>query len=425
MIREINFDGLIGPTHNYAALSFGNLASASNAGATSRPREAALQGLAKMRFAMSLGLTQGFLLPLERPNAAWLRQLGFTGADAAVCAAAHTADPRLFAQACSASSMWTANAATVSPAADTADGRTHLSVANLSRMTHRSIEHTETLAQLRLAFADPAFAVHPAVPAAFGDEGAANHMRLTVKHGESGVEVFVYGEEGGKFPARQNRRASEAVARRHGLAPDRALFVAQSQTAIDAGAFHNDVVAVANEHVLFAHELAFADPAQLKADLARLLPGAVLVEVPESAVSLSDAISSYLFNSQLVSLPDGSMALILPMEAHDCAPVKAYLGALVAGNGPIRAVHYVQVRESMRNGGGPACLRLRVVADPATIDARFLLDAAKADRLEALVTRHWPEAIGPNDLGNPDLWAQAWEARAALLAELGLGGLPA
>ena len=427
MIREINFDGLIGPTHNYAALSFGNLASASNAGATSRPREAALQGLAKMRFAMSLGLTQGFLLPLERPNAAWLRQLGFVGDDAAVCAAAHAADPRLFAQSMSASSMWTANAATVSPAADTADGRTHLSVANLSKMTHRSIEHTETLAQLRLAFADPAFAVHQAVPASFGDEGAANHMRLTAQHGAAGVEVFVYGEEGGKFPARQNRRASEAVARRHSLDPARTLFVAQSQTAIDAGAFHNDVVAVANENVLFAHEHAFADPDQLTADLARLLPGAVVVEVPANAVSLADAIASYLFNSQLVSLPDagqnpgpeGSMALILPMEAHDCAPVKAYLDALVAGNGPIRAVHYVQVRESMRNGGGPACLRLRVVADPATIDERFLLDAAKADALEALVTRLWPEAIGPNDLGNPDLWAQGWAARKALLAALG------
>jgi succinylarginine dihydrolase len=430
MIHEINFDGLIGPTHNYAALSFGNLASASNAGATSRPRDAALQGLAKMRFAMSLGLTQGFLLPLERPNAAWLRQLGFVGADAAVCAAAHAADPRLFAQACSASSMWTANAATVSPAFDTADGRTHLSVANLSRMTHRSIEHTETLAQLRIVFADSAFAVHPAVPATFGDEGAANHMRLTAQHGKAGVEVFVYGEapggleQTGKFPARQNRRASEAVARRHRLDPARTLFVAQSQTAIDAGAFHNDVVAVANEHVLFAHEHAFADHAQLQADLARLMPGAVVVEVPASAVSLADAISSYLFNSQLVTLADNRMALILPMEAHDCAPVKAYLDALVAdqiaSGGPIRAAHYVQVRESMRNGGGPACLRLRVVADPASIDDRFLLDAEKADRLEALITRMWPEAIGPKDLGNPDLWAQARAARKALQAELEL-----
>ena len=419
MIREINFDGLIGPTHNYAALSFGNLASAANAGAISRPRDAALQGLAKMRFAMTLGLRQGFLLPLERPNTAWLRALGFAGNDAQVCAAAHSADPRLFAQACSASSMWTANAGTVSPATDCADGRTHISTANLSRMTHRSIEAPETEAQLRLAFAHPAFVVHAAVPATFGDEGAANHMRLTAAHGEAGVEVFVYGEEGGKFPARQNRRASEAIARRHGLDPTRTLFVAQAQTAIDAGAFHNDVVAVANENILFAHELAFADASAFKADLARLLPQAVVVEVPASAVSLADAIRSYLFNSQLVTVPDGSMALILPMEAHDCAAVKAYLDSLVAGNGPIRAVHYVQVRESMRNGGGPACLRLRVVADPATIDPRFLLDAAKADRLEALIAAHWPEAIGPDDLGNPDLWAQARAARNALLAALG------
>jgi succinylarginine dihydrolase len=245
-------------------------------------------------------------------------------------------------------------------------------------------------------------------------------MRLTASHGEAGLEIFVYGEEGGKFPARQNRRASEAVARRHGLDPARTLFIAQSQTAIDAGAFHNDVVAVANESVIFAHEHAFADPEALKADLARLMQKAHYVEAPASAVSLDDATKSYLFNSQLVTVPDGTMALILPMESHDNPRVKAYLDRLVASNGPIRAVHYVQVRESMRNGGGPACLRLRVVADPATIDPRFLLDPAKADRLEALITRHWPQAIDPDDLGNPDLWVQAWAARKALLMELGI-----
>ena len=419
MITEINFDGLIGPTHNYAALSFGNLASAANAGNISRPREAALQGLTKMRFAMGLGLPQAYLLPLERPDAGWLRSLGFAGSDAQVCAAAHAADPRLFAQTCSASAMWTANAATVSPAPDTRDGRAHLSVANLSRMTHRSIEPAQTEAQLRLAFAHPAFAVHAAVPACFGDEGAANHMRLAASHEAPGLEIFVYGEDGGRFPARQNRRASEAVARRHGLDATRTLFVAQSAAAIDAGAFHNDVVAVANSHVLFAHEQAFADPAGLKADLARLMPEAIYVEVPSAAVSLADAIRSYLFNSQLVTLPDGGMALILPNEARDCAPVKAWLETLVAGNGPIRAVHFVEVRESMRNGGGPACLRLRVVAEPDTIDPRFRLSEARADQLEAVIGQYWPAEIGPDDLGNPGLWEAAWAARRELLKALG------
>lgn len=417
---EINFDGLIGPSHNYAALSPGNLASANNAGSVSQPRAAALQGLTKMHAAMALGLPQGCFPPLVRPSAKWLRTLGFAGDDGAICAAACAADPVLFAQACSASAMWTANAATVSPGPDTADGRCHLSVANLSRMTHRSHEHPDTAAMLRLCFADKHFAVHPALPAVFGDEGAANHLRLCGNHGEAGVEVFVYGVEGGPFPARQHRKASEAVARRHGLAADRVIFVQQSPAAIAAGAFHNDVVSVANEHVLFAHEQAFADRDAFMVALDGVLPGAEIIEVPASAVSLADAVGSYLFNSQLVTLPgDGGMALILPREAADCAPVKAYLDALVAGNGPIRAAHFVEVRESMRNGGGPACLRLRVVADPATVDARFMLDAEKAERIAGVIGEWWPETIGPDDLGTPALWAQAWEAQRALLGALG------
>lgn len=419
MIREINFDGLIGPTHNYASLSFGNLASAANARAESQPRAAALQGLAKMRFAMSLGLAQGLLLPLDRPNAGWLRALGFAGDDAAVCAAAHAADPRLFAQSVSASSMWTANAATVSPAADCADGTTHLSVANLARMPHRSHEHSDTEAQLRTAFAHPGFTVHAALPATFGDEGAANHMRLADGHDRPGLEIFVYGEDGGRFPARQSRRASEAVARRHRLAPDRVIFAAQNPAAIDAGAFHNDVVAVANETLLFAHEHAFADPDRLKADIARAMPQAIVIEVPAAEVSLADAVGSYLFNSQLVSLGDGAMALVLPREAEANPAVKTWLDRLLARDTPIRAAHFVTVRESMRNGGGPACLRLRVVADPRTVDPRFLLDPARADRLEALIEAHWPERIAASDLGHPDLWDAARAARRALLVALG------
>jgi succinylarginine dihydrolase len=421
---EINFDGLIGPSHNYAGLSLGNVASAINAGGVSHPRAAALQGLGKMRTAMDLGLTQGLLLPLPRPDAAALRALGFAGADDdAVCAAAYAADPALFAQAFSASSMWTANAATVSPAPDTRDGRCHLTVANLSTMPHRSIEHRHTEAQLRIAFGGPEFAVHAAVPPVFGDEGAANHMRMAASHDAPGVEIFVYGEAGGRFPARQSRLASEAVARLNGLNPMRTLFVQQSVAAIEAGAFHNDVVAVANGNVLFCHEAAFEAPAAFYAALTEKLPGAMIIEVPASAVSLDDAITSYLFNSQLLTLPDGTMALVLPTEAAENVAVKAYLDALVAGNGPIRAVHFVAVRESMRNGGGPACLRLRVVADPGTVDARFLMTRRRIGRLEALVAAHWPEAIAPADLGNPALWAQCRAARAALLDDLGLGEL--
>ena len=413
-VCEINFDGIIGPSHNYAGLSLGNLASASHAGDASQPRAAALQGLAKMRHNLALGLAQGFLLPLPRPNAAFLAAIGADGSE----------DARLRAAAWSASSMWTANAATVSPAPDTADGRCHLTAANLVTMPHRSQEWPDTARQLRLAFADAwHFAVHDAVPPCFGDEGAANHMRMGESHQAPGLEIFVYGTSGGAFPARQHIEASRAVARLHGLDPARVLFVEQNPDAIAAGAFHNDVVAVANERVLFTHEQAFADPQGTYAAIRSRVPGADIIEVPASAVSLADAIRSYLFNAQLVTLPAGGMALIIPSEAWEHPRVRAWLDAMLAGNGAIRQVLPVDVRQSMANGGGPACLRLRVVADPAHVDPRFLLDEAKAERIGAVIAARWPEQIDPADLGRESLAATVIAARAALLEELDLAQL--
>jgi succinylarginine dihydrolase len=414
-VREINFDGIIGPSHNYAGLSHGNLAATRNAGETSRPRAAALQGIAKMRANLALGLPQGILLPHPRPDHGWLDTLATDYA---------TAPAHLRAQALSASARWAANAATVSPAADCGDERCHLTVANLMTMPHRSHEWPATLQQLRTAFADPAFVVHGPVPAPFGDEGAANHMRLCETHGTAGIEVFVYGVAGGPFPARQHLEASAAIARRHGLDSARTLFVRQSDEAIAAGAFHNDVVAVANERVLFAHEQAFHDRDGFFADLRRAMPSVEIVEVPADRVSLADAIASYLFNAQLVTLPDGGgMALILPAEARENARVWEWLQEMVAGNGPIRRLEVVDVRESMANGGGPACLRLRVVADPATIDPRFLVDDAKLDRIAAVIEAHWPERIAPGDIADPALIERIETARRKLLEALDLVGL--
>ncbi|MBC2667906.1 N-succinylarginine dihydrolase [Novosphingobium piscinae] len=411
---EINFDGLIGPSHNYAGLSLGNVASARNAGAVSRPRAAALQGLAKMRRLMELGLPQGFLPPPRRPHLPTLHRLGFGGTAADTCAAAWRADPGLFARAASASAMWTANAATVSPAPDTADGRCHLTVANLATMAHRSLEAEDTLRVIARVFGmQRHFAVHPPVPASYGDEGAANHMRLTAGHGAPGIELFVYGEaRPGGFPARQDRRASEAVARLHGLDPARTLFIAQSRAAIDAGAFHNDVVAVANERVLLVHEQAFADQPAVLAEIARLMPEAVILEVPAAEVSLADAIGSYLFNSQIVTLPTGAMALIVPAETQDTPAVRDWLARSIGGSGPIDRLEVIDVRESMRNGGGPACLRLRVVTDAvglAALDPAFVLTEHRWSQLHRLVETYWPEAIDPAELGHADVW-QAWGA---------------
>ena len=417
---EINFDGLIGPMHNYAGLSAGNIASASNAGAVSQPRAAALQGLAKMKRLMDRGLTQGFLPPPRRPALVALRRLGFDGDDKTVLDRAADKDPVLFNNACSASAMWAANAATVIAGADSADGRVHLVTANLATMLHRSLEAPDTFAMLLSIFPDQRhFAIHPALPPTqhFSDEGAANHMRLSAHHGARGLNIFVHGAaRGSRFPERQARRAGEAVARLAGI---EGFHTLQSQAAIEAGAFHNDVVAVANEHVLLAHAAAFEDRDGLFAAAGRAVPDFVPIEV--DSICLEDAISSYLFNSQLITLPEGGMALVLPGEAQTNPRVWRAVEKIIAGNNPIGEAIVVDVRESMRNGGGPACLRLRVpvsAAAMAGMDSRFLLDERRWEALYRLVERHWPERIDAAALADPALWDEALAAHDALDALL-------
>nr|WP_300379787.1 N-succinylarginine dihydrolase [Henriciella sp.] len=422
-MREVNFDGLIGPSHNYAGLSLGNIASSSNAGDVSHPRKAALQGVAKMRRMIELGLLQGILLPHDRPNVAWLRKLGFSGNDEDVLARAWREEKHLFVNAFSASPMWTANAATVSPSPDTSDGRCHLSVANLSTMLHRSNEPAQTERQLLLAFSESAhFAVHGPLPGHIGDEGAANFMRVGPSHGAASLEIFVYGLQGDNaFPARQSDAAGRAIARRHGLADLRQLHVQQSSAAIAAGAFHNDVVAVANENVLFTHEQAFEKQNEVYAEIRECARDTIILEVPTTAVSLDEAIKSYLFNSKLVTLPDGAMILVVPGECRESPSVWQWLCDNTGGDHPVSDVEVVEVRESMRNGGGPACLRLRVAASEAAIaaiDSRFLIDERKCDLLAHIIETQWPERISPTDLSSPDLWAECRHARLSLLDAL-------
>jgi succinylarginine dihydrolase len=248
-------------------------------------------------------------------------------------------------------------------------------------------------------------------------------MRLAPSHGEPGVEVFVYGVSGGPFPARQHVEASRAVARLHRLDPARTIFAAQSEEAIAAGAFHNDVVAVANGPVLFAHEKAFADRDKLLDELAAKLPGFELVEVPDAEVPLADAIRSYLFNAQLVTPPDGAMTLVAPTECRDTPSVAGWIERHLASNGAIRRVEFVDVRQSMANGGGPACLRLRVACDPATVDPRFLVDEAKLERMAEVISAHWPEEIAGADIQLPSLIRDVEAARLSLLDTLDLSGL--
>lgn len=445
MAREVNFDGLIGPTHNYAGLSRGNIASSSNAGQASSPRAAALQGLDKMRFMTGLGMAQGVLPPQARPDLDALRRLGFSGDDEGVLRAAGEADPTLLAAAWSASSMWAANAATVSPSPDTADGKVHLTPANLVSNLHRSFEPPATARVLRRIFSNPdRFTVHDPLPpqARFADEGAANHTRFAPTHDRPGVELFVYGSDSGadspahaspRLPARQTRAACEAVARLHRLDPARVVFARQHPDAVDSGVFHNDVIATGNGGLFLFHEGAFADTAGLVRSLADAAAHAghehapVLIQARGSDFSLRDAVAGYLFNSQVVTLPDGSMALIAPVEARENPRKSAFVDRVVADPAnPIRRTEYTDVRESMRNGGGPACLRLRVVLSDAELVAvhpGVMLTDSLYHRLVAWVGRHYPDRLTPADLTDPCLARACLDALDELTGILDLPDL--
>lgn len=425
---EVNFDGLVGPTHNYGGLAVGNVAAAENALTESNPREAALQGLAKMKRLSDLGIRQGVLPPQDRPAIGVLRKLGFNGDDASIIAQAAALAPRLLRACYSASSMWVANAATVSPSADTDDTKVHITPANLPSQFHRSIEPSTTAAVLKRIFTDERyFAHHDPLPPNlyFADEGAANHMRLCSEHGETGLEIFVFGRSANReipkpvnFPARQSLEASEAIARLHKLGRRKNLFIQQNPAAIDAGAFHNDVLAVANCNVLLYHEAAYLDCRQTEEVITRACNYPIyFVRAGESDIGLTEAVSTYLFNSQLISLPGGEMMILAPSECQESGPVKTFLERIVQDEtNPIRRVEYVNLRQSMRNGGGPACLRLRVVLTEPEFESvressRVILDENLYHELRVWIEKHYRDRISPGDLADPTL---SRESRAAL-----------
>lgn len=433
--REVNFDGLPGPTHHYAGLSFGNEASEKHRLRVSNPHLAARQGLLKMKALADMGFAQGIIPPQERPNLPLLRQLGFSGSDEQVLDRAAAHSPQLLSAVSSASSMWVANAATVCPSADALDGRVHFTVANLNNKFHRASEAETTEGLLRAIFRDERmFSVHGALPqsAFFGDEGAANHNRFGADYGQPGVQLFIYGREEGcahqpqRYPARQTLAASQAVARLNQVNPRQVLFARQNPAVIDRGVFHNDVIAVSNRQVLFCHQQAFAHQPELLAQLRERVPGFQAIEVPAAEVSVDDAVATYLFNSQLLSRPDGSMLLVLPKESEEHPGVWRYLQRMLAEENPVAALKVFDLRESMANGGGPACLRLRVVLTEPEIQAlnpAVLMNDALFTTLNDWVDCYYRDRLTQADLADPQLLREGREALDRLTQILRLGSV--
>lgn len=435
-IKEVIFVGLPGPTHNYGGLSVDNVAAMSNRGSRSRPKEAALQALSLVRLLTSLGLEAAILPPQLRPHLPLLRTK-FSGEDDAVIKKAAAEDPALLEKACSSSAMWTANAATVTAAADSGDGKLHLTVANLQTNIHRRIEAQDTYRVLAAIFGKvPAAAVHAPLPPDMKDEGAANHMRLCPSHGAKGLNVFVYGTDGGAGDpptARQALAASQEIARTHEIPTGQILFLKQHPDLIRHGVFHNDVIAVANETVLLAHEKSFTggreDITRLEKAYLKLHGGKMQsIVIGESELSVEEAVRTYFFNSQIVTTKDG-MAIIAPTEVRDLYGGKAARLMEKICGGAITAVHYLDLRQSMRNGGGPACLRLRVPMTETQVaamraDANVLADAALLDALSQLIGRHYPEELSGQDLADPELYHRCHKALERMASLMRLPVLP-
>ena len=432
---EINFDGLVGPTHNFGGLALGNLASTKHANLGSNPKQAALEGLAKMEQLMKLGLKQAVLPPQQRPSLGMLRKFGYCGTNAQVINKVAKDNPKLLHQSSSAAAMWTANAATVTPSADTADNRVHLTPANLATNLHRTIEAPQTFKVLRTIFADPNyFMVHQPLPYPYflSDEGAANHNRL-ITGGHKASHLFVYGKnctshdlKPQRYPARQTLEACQTIARNHLIAPEQALFAQQNPDAIDAGVFHNDVISVAHEEVFLCHEQAFVDTFAVIEQLRAQQPDLHIVLVTSEQLELKDAVTSYLFNSQIVTLPDSSMALICPNSCQLCPKTQTVITNILAGDNPIKQVHYQNLSQSLDNGGGPACLRLRVqltTQEQHAMHQGVLLNQTKIDSLKTIVQQYYPLQLSFADLASYELYQHNQQALERISQVLGLEGI--
>lgn len=399
-MKEVYFDGLVGPTHHYAGLAFGNIASMKHAHCVSNPKKAALQGLAKMKRIADLGISQFVLPPQERPSLHHLRALGFHGSDEDILMEAAKKTPHILQAACSSSAMWRANSATATPSLETHDGKVHLTIANLRSTFHRSLEAEETERLFRLIFKD--FCIHP--PLLFADEGGANHLRFS-----NGVHLFVYGREEffhqeHRFPARQTREASEAIARRHGI--KKAVFAKQNPLLIEKGVFHNDVICCGSGDFLLYHKEAFTNTEDILNQLGE-------IEKIRVEISIEEAVSTYLFNSQLLTLPNGSKQLLAPTE---CMELKLDFLPF--------PIEFIEIRESMQNGGGPACLRLVIPLtneEISSVHPSIFLNEALYLKLTSWIHEFYRDRLSIGDLADHALLNESREALDSLTKILHLG----
>lgn len=422
---QIHFDGLVGPTHHYGGLSSGNLASIENKGNVSYPREAFLQGLKKASFIFSqTGTAQGLLPPQDRPALRILRNYyGWNGNDEALLVKLSN-HPILLQRLTNSAFMWAANSATTAPSCDTLDGKLHIVPANLFAKAHRSFESLFSYRLFKVICSsleenDQAIVHLPIDPIIFGgDEGAANHTRFARDYGDpESVHLFVYGHDGNRnnemTTARQSYEASIKISELLQLNPQKIIFAKQSRQAIDQGIFHMDVAGVGELNLWLVHQNAFESVERVRQEIQNRLHVPLLTHLATSEqMSLAnDAIPSYIFNSQIIQTHENYLALVVPEECRSYKNVQVYLNTLLeAPHLPVNKVHYFDLKQSMKNGGGPACLRLRMTVNhqelrqmQSAVGLFLDVEGVLESKLIQWCHRFYPESLTPDDLRDTSL----------------------
>jgi len=427
---EVQMDTLVGMTHHFGGHAKGNFASMHHKGQNSNPKQAALQGLEKMKWVLDQGVPQLVLPPQSRPHLPSLRTLGLNGSIQTQLQKLFEINPNTFAKLCSSAFIWTANAATVIPSCDTLDHKVHLYIANLNSHLHREIESQHRLKLFREIFPHPSvFSIHPPLPSSeLRDEGAANHTRF-----EGGYHLFVYGDPTGStpgfenIPRRQSLAAQKIIAHSAGLHHDKVLYLQQSDQALKAGVFHNDVAAVGFEHTYLCHEQAYHGGLN---DLEKLQTwyninhdhSLNLEMVSKQDLSLDDTVASYLFNTQWLSLKNHTVKVLTPTQCQQNAHASNAIDQWMHTH-QNWTFEYINLNESMNNGGGPACLRLRLPLTQNELEhvhPGVFLTQKKYEVIRQWIETYYPSHFSLSDVLDPEFRQRQKNALQALYYHLDL-----
>jgi len=182
--------------------------------------------------------------------------------------------------------------------------------------------------------------------------------------------------------------------------------------------FHNDVISTAHEHLWFMHEVAFenvdASLGEIEAAYLRQTGRNLrIIVVGSDELPLPVAVQTYLFNSQIITLPKADprepsrFHWIAPQQCEKTLETNQLLQRWQKDRElSLEKVHYVSLQESMANGGGPACLRLRISLNReqlAALPPRIFLDAEQYHRVHDWIVKWYPEQLALSDLADATL----------------------